>query len=38
MKEQVEKRLSFLESGEKMQKNVDVMDEVNKNITRFWKN
>jgi hypothetical protein len=29
MKEQVEKRLSFLESGEKMQKNVDVMEEVN---------
>ncbi len=29
MKEQVEKRLQFLESGEKMARNVDVMDEVN---------
>ena len=28
MKEQVEKRLQFLESGEKMARNVDVMDEV----------
>lgn len=28
MKEQVDKRLEFLESGEAMEKNIDVMEEV----------
>ena len=34
----MEKRLEFLESGEKMAKNVDVMEEVNINLKRFFKN
>lgn len=36
MKEQVDKRLEFLESGEKMETNIDVMEEV-KIVFKFFK-